>query len=196
MNVRGAALVPAGKERAELGDPGGVGELGAAKEGLAGRSLALIARIGAGGVAMPEVDPRPLQRRAILGLDDLEAKAERDARPPFRNVLPDQPRIEIERAFGLARSHRAGVAGDQPPGRPRRRPLRFLRAGGRDRQQRQGAGAEQQLAAVDRAVRFIGQACVSPFAHPAWAGRRLVAQICPRREKLSLIVAPGRHARV
>src|SRR5205085_4736155 len=103
VNVRGAALIPAGIDRFETDRALAVGELRAAQECLPdGRevllvALILVARIDTLRIGMPNVDAGALARLAGGPVDDAQIDPERDARPALGDLRADEPRVEIER---------------------------------------------------------------------------------------------------
>jgi len=76
VGVRGAARVVAGKDGLELDDAGVVAHLGAAQEGGVEAALGGDARVGAGGVAVPEVDEQLGDGFAGGGVDELHVEVE------------------------------------------------------------------------------------------------------------------------
>ena len=102
VNVRRPAAVPAGPDRLEPGDATRVGELRAAQEGLAAgveRPVAALPReprVVARRIAVPDVDPRTLDRPAVL-VDHLQHDPQRRAGPPLGDVRADEVRVEVVR---------------------------------------------------------------------------------------------------
>ena len=83
VDVDGAALVPAGVDGVERRGSVGVRELRAPQERCAGASLN--AGVLASGVAMPDVDGRVLDRRALRRVDDVDRQA--SGAPAFPSVM-------------------------------------------------------------------------------------------------------------
>jgi hypothetical protein len=103
VDVHGAPRVPTRVDRLEQCEPGAIGPLDAAHEGLALGALLREAGVRARGVAVPDIDGRATDRLAVGDIDDRRPELEGNAGPPLADVAPDLVALEVVRAFRLLR---------------------------------------------------------------------------------------------
>jgi hypothetical protein len=75
---------------------------------------------------MPDLDRRVLHGLAGRGVDDGEAKRERDTRPTLRDVAPHGGVVDVVRPLGLLGREDAGDETRRDPGRTRSSGLGFV----------------------------------------------------------------------
>ncbi len=107
VDVRRAALVPAGVDRPDPGEAAGVRQLDPAQVGRARRSLRGDAGVPAGGVGVPDVHRDVVDRLARRRVHDPDAQVEPQPRPALGDVLADLAEVEVVRPLGELRRQRA-----------------------------------------------------------------------------------------
>ncbi|MNP21714.1 hypothetical protein D3C76_1143440 [compost metagenome] len=123
VHVVGAARVVAGEDAAELRTSLGIGDLHAAQEAVP--LIGADARIGALGVAVPDLQRGIAQGLAAVQLQYVELQFQRDARLAVGDVLAQQRIFQVERSGGL---YRAEAAGPGRAGLAEPRPVQYYEA--------------------------------------------------------------------
>lgn len=107
VHVVGAARVVARKDAAELGAAFAVGDLHAAQ--VAARCVGADARIGALGIAVPDLQGGAIQGAAVVQSQHFELQPEGKAGLAIGDVLAQQGVVQVEGTGGLLRGKPAGA---------------------------------------------------------------------------------------